>query len=136
MTTLIERPTRLLQQEANKLLGQIELDMHQQRAAKSEYYNFPYELLTRLIAVALPQVPDDVSDFLSALGAYVEELEPCAAKSVGSSLTGRERPTMEATTSNSLSCRHTQSSTCGRHRRKRLTTSPGSPSLDAKPPPR
>lgn len=62
----------LLRLERERLQGQIELDWHQQRASGGEYYLFPYDLVSRLLAIALPEVPHELHQFVDVVNDFLE----------------------------------------------------------------
>ena len=71
-----------LRHEIDRLLGEIELDLKQQRAIDDEFYSIPYGHLSRLIAVGMPTLSVDSDKFVLDLFAFIEELPDCAAKAV------------------------------------------------------
>jgi len=82
-----------LAREADAVLAEIELRTRIEFASGAETPSIPYNLLARLVAIALPQVPNEVGEFITAVQGLIEQLPRGPAHSF---LVGVTNPTPNA----------------------------------------
>lgn len=93
-------PEGRMADEAEAVLNELQRDAHAQQQQRREIYEINYRLLSLLIAIAMPIVPEDFADFLGALYSLERALPRCVATDVLEQLLpSRDQPGFASTVS-------------------------------------